>query len=508
MSTSNQAQLRASRPASVLDADTAPRSDDASGPWPAPAHTPTEMVPIEHEAPDRIVRTLVFVLPPAALGVGGWLAWGGTLHWQDLLVLAVTYTLTGLGITVGYHRLFTHRSFKTTRSVRVMLAVLGSMAVEGPVLEWVATHRKHHRFSDHPGDPHSPHVDHAPGLAGFAARTLACARRLDVAWQGHGEPGPLRQGPSRGSRPPLHQPGVPALGARRASRSVWARRGADRLYRGRPHRTSVGRSGADLPLASRDLQHQLVVPLLWPATVHHPRSVTQPRLACPAGVRRGLAQQPSRLPDVGATRAESMGGRPRGVAHCRARAHASRVGCGPDQPRSPASQTRKRGCRLAHETDRDPRSRLRAGLRAGDERQRPLQGAWRRVGPASPDTPSAAQRGGPVSVAVVRDRMDPLAGCMGPARRGALARPAVERAGDPFRRARVPSVRARSGSPPGCSRSASSSPAPPSCRPRCARSPISAPKRWRRLNNRSSGSRWCPRARGITRGRVWWQARC
>ena len=100
MSTSNQAQLRASRPASVLDADTAPRSDDASGPWPAPAHTPTEMVPIEHEASERVVRTLVFVLPPAALGVGGWLAWGGTLHWQDLLVLAITYTLTGL----GHHR--------------------------------------------------------------------------------------------------------------------------------------------------------------------------------------------------------------------------------------------------------------------------------------------------------------------------------------------------------------------------------------------------------------------
>jgi stearoyl-CoA desaturase (delta-9 desaturase) len=111
----------------------------------------TEMVPIEHETRDRIVRTMVFALPLAALGVAGWLAWGGSLHWQDLLVVTITYTLTGLGITVGYHRLFTRRSFKTTRWLR---AVLGSMAVEGPVLEWVATHRKHHRFSDHPGDPH------------------------------------------------------------------------------------------------------------------------------------------------------------------------------------------------------------------------------------------------------------------------------------------------------------------------------------------------------------------
>jgi stearoyl-CoA desaturase (delta-9 desaturase) len=132
----------------------------------APAAGTAEMVPIVHETTDRVVRTLVFALPPAALVVAGWLAWGGALNWQDLLVLAITYALTGVGITVGYHRLFTHRSFKTTRSVRALLAVLGSMAVEGPLLEWVATHRKHHRFSDHPGDPHSPHVDDAPGWRG------------------------------------------------------------------------------------------------------------------------------------------------------------------------------------------------------------------------------------------------------------------------------------------------------------------------------------------------------
>ena len=108
-----------------------------------------DMVAIQHETTDRIVRTVVFAGPPVALVVAGWLAWGGVLHWQDLLVLAITYTLTGLGVTVGYHRLFTHRSFKTTRSLRALLAVLGSMAVEGPVDEWVATHRRHHRFSDH-----------------------------------------------------------------------------------------------------------------------------------------------------------------------------------------------------------------------------------------------------------------------------------------------------------------------------------------------------------------------
>jgi stearoyl-CoA desaturase (delta-9 desaturase) len=146
--------------------------------WRGQRRSVPEMVPIEHETADRIVRTIVFLVPPAAIALGGWLAWGGALHWQDLLVLAIFYTLTGLGITVGYHRLFTHRSFKTTRTLRVLLAALGSMAVEGPLIEWVATHRKHHRFSDQPGDPHSPHADDAPGWRG-ALRGLGHAH---VGW--------------------------------------------------------------------------------------------------------------------------------------------------------------------------------------------------------------------------------------------------------------------------------------------------------------------------------------
>jgi stearoyl-CoA desaturase (Delta-9 desaturase) len=149
----------------------------------APLRGPPETVPIVHETSERVVRTMVFAIPPAALVAGGWLAWGGTLHWHDLVVLAVTYTLSGFGITVGFHRLFTHRSFKTTRGVRALLAVLGSMAVEGPVIEWVSTHRKHHRFSDAEGDPHSPHFDQAPGWRG-ALRGLAHAH---VGWMFRGK---------------------------------------------------------------------------------------------------------------------------------------------------------------------------------------------------------------------------------------------------------------------------------------------------------------------------------
>ena len=77
-------------------------------------------------------------------------------------------------MTVGFHRLFTHRSFATKRWLRGVLAVLGSAAIEGPVISWVADHRKHHAFSDQPGDPHSPHVDHGVGWRG-ALRGLAHA---------------------------------------------------------------------------------------------------------------------------------------------------------------------------------------------------------------------------------------------------------------------------------------------------------------------------------------------
>ena len=133
-----------------------------------------------HETSERIVRTIVFGVPPVALAVGGWLAWGGALRWHDLVVLAIFYTLSGLGVTVGFHRLFTHRSFKTTRVVRALLAVLGSMAVEGPVIEWVSTHRKHHRFSDHEGDPHSPHLDHAPGWRGVTRKDYEAPDVLPV----------------------------------------------------------------------------------------------------------------------------------------------------------------------------------------------------------------------------------------------------------------------------------------------------------------------------------------
>jgi stearoyl-CoA desaturase (Delta-9 desaturase) len=125
-----------------------------------------DVQPVANENLDRFLTGTITVLPILALGVVAWQVWSELLGWSDLIVFATMYVLTGLGITVGFHRLFTHRSFKTGKAVRATLAALGSMAIEGPVISWVADHRKHHVFSDQEGDPHSPHVDHGHGLKG------------------------------------------------------------------------------------------------------------------------------------------------------------------------------------------------------------------------------------------------------------------------------------------------------------------------------------------------------
>ncbi|HLI32264.1 MAG TPA: fatty acid desaturase [Solirubrobacteraceae bacterium] len=125
-----------------------------------------DVQPVYNENRQRTLTAIVTVVPMLALAVAAWQMWDGLLQPSDLVVLAVMYALTGLGVTVGFHRLLTHRSFCTYPVVRGLFAVLGSAAIEGPVISWVADHRKHHAFSDLPGDPHSPHVGHGDGLRG------------------------------------------------------------------------------------------------------------------------------------------------------------------------------------------------------------------------------------------------------------------------------------------------------------------------------------------------------
>ncbi len=97
------------------------------------------------------------------------LLWNSLVSASDLVIAAVMYLLTAVGITVGFHRLLTHRSFQTSKPLEYTFAVLGSMAVQGPVISWVADHRKHHAHTDEEGDPHSPHVGHDGGLRGVVA---------------------------------------------------------------------------------------------------------------------------------------------------------------------------------------------------------------------------------------------------------------------------------------------------------------------------------------------------
>src|SRR5664280_3811494 len=113
----------------------------------------------QFERKDRVEQGALFffiAIPFLAILVAIPVAWNRGLGWHDMVIATVMYAVAGHGITVGFHRLFTHGSFKANRRLRVALAIAGSLAIEGPVIRWVAAHRRHHAFSDREGDPHSP----------------------------------------------------------------------------------------------------------------------------------------------------------------------------------------------------------------------------------------------------------------------------------------------------------------------------------------------------------------
>ncbi len=114
----------------------------------------------------RIGNVLGVFVPVAGFVVAVVLLWNQFVGPLELSLMAVLYVLTGLGITVGFHRMLTHKAFDTSRPMKAAFAVLGSMAVQGPVISWVADHRKHHAHTDKEGDPHSPHLSKLPGVLG------------------------------------------------------------------------------------------------------------------------------------------------------------------------------------------------------------------------------------------------------------------------------------------------------------------------------------------------------
>lgn len=127
----------------------------------------SEVRPVSMPLVDRVASGVITGLPPLMVLIGMYFGWTAhMLVWQDLLVLAIMYCGIGAGVTVGFHRLLTHRSFRTYAPLRALWAILGSMAAEGPVIDWVATHRKHHQYSDEQGDPHSPHNHDRSGWRG------------------------------------------------------------------------------------------------------------------------------------------------------------------------------------------------------------------------------------------------------------------------------------------------------------------------------------------------------
>src|SRR5215469_5636624 len=148
-------------PTMTATTDTVPPGP-ASPPAAGVAGTPRARAPRPDVEPDpngtldRFMIGMFVAVPLLAVLAAVPLAWGWGLGWHDIVIAAVFYTVSGLGITMGFHRYFTHMSFKAVPGLRLTLAIAGSMAIEGPVLTWVADHRRHHKYSDREGDPHSP----------------------------------------------------------------------------------------------------------------------------------------------------------------------------------------------------------------------------------------------------------------------------------------------------------------------------------------------------------------
>ena len=248
---------------------------------------------------------LPFVVVVAAIP----LLWGSLVGPSDLAVAGVMYVGCGLGVTVGYHRMLTHRAFQAHAATRYTFAILGSMAVQGPVIEWVADHRKHHAHTDREGDPHSPHVGHGAGVRG-ALRGLWHAH-VGWLWQTNGQARAYRYArelvEDRGMRrinrafPQLVLASLALPALLGFALTGTAARRADRA--------AVGRFRAHPRAAPRDLVGELHLPLLRAPPVLGRGRVDQRLLARASVLRRVLASQPPRLPSLGRARPEVVGGR-------------------------------------------------------------------------------------------------------------------------------------------------------------------------------------------------------
>src|SRR5215213_5856039 len=260
----------------------------------------------------RISNLAGVVLPLLAVAAAIVLLWNTLVDWSDLALLAVMYVATGLGITVGFHRMLTHRSFATYKPVQYAWAILGSVAVQGPVTTWVADHRKHHAFTDQDGDPHSPH-GHGSGFKG-AVKGLWYAH---MGWLFD------RQGQAaydRYARDLVEDRGFRIINA---LFPLWVTLGIalpaalgwwiDGSVAGAVTGALWGGAVPHLPAAPRHMVDQLRLPLLRLPPLRRGRPLDERVLAGPAVLRGVLAPQPPRVPSLGRPRAALVGGRPHGL---------------------------------------------------------------------------------------------------------------------------------------------------------------------------------------------------
>jgi stearoyl-CoA desaturase (Delta-9 desaturase) len=136
------------RPDDTLDVDTGTLGGERKKTW------------------EQVALALFIAIPFLAVIAAVPAAWGGFLGWRDVILAVAFYTVAGHGISIGFHRYFTHKGFDARTPVKIGLAVLGCMTMQGPLTQWVTDHRKHHALSDREGDPHSPHIGHGEGVLG------------------------------------------------------------------------------------------------------------------------------------------------------------------------------------------------------------------------------------------------------------------------------------------------------------------------------------------------------
>ena len=257
---------------------------------------------------EKVASVIGVVGPVIALIVAIALSWGWGFTWVDAVLLVGGYVITALGVTVGYHRYFTHKSFKTNAFGKAMLAIIGSTAVEGNPVKWAAMHRCHHQHSDHEHDPHSPH-HHGGGVKGV----LKGFFHAHVGWIFRGDPKDLeRYNPDLRADKVVTdlRPAVGAVGGPGLRRAGGAGRAADVELVGRAARLPVGRPGAAAGRAPRHLEREQHLPPVGHAAVQEQRRVAEQLVLRLLRPGRGLAQQPPRLPDQRPPRPAVVGVRP------------------------------------------------------------------------------------------------------------------------------------------------------------------------------------------------------